>query len=102
VPVVRRHIVGSLAAVLLAGALVLQFLPQHEHLEPIWASCWRLGALLAVWWLAWPDLQRLPGWLLAVFPLLAIILWRVPKLFLLAVPALIVVALLRPRRARRS
>ena len=47
---------------------------------------WRVGIFLAVWWLAYPDVNRLPGWLLLALPaLLAVIVFR-PKLMLWSFP----------------
>jgi hypothetical protein len=89
----RRHIVGVLTLVLFAAGAAFWVWPQPE-LEPF---CWRLGALTAVWWLAYPDLLRLPGWLLAALPVLAIVLARWPRYVILVIPVLVVLAILRPR-----
>ena len=50
---------------------------------------------MAAAWLAYDDLQRLPGWLLLALPLLLVVLVRWPKLLLLLVPLLILCAALR-------
>jgi hypothetical protein len=59
------------------------------------AFCWRMGALLAAAWLAFDDVQRLPGWLLLVLPVLLIVLVRAPRIFLLMLPALVLYAIAR-------
>jgi hypothetical protein len=59
--------------------------------------CGRLGAVMAVWWLAYPDLARWPPWLLAVIPVLLIVLARWPRCMLLVIPVIAVLAILRPR-----
>ena len=59
------------------------------------AFCSRGGALLAAAWLAYDDVQRLPGWLLFALPVLLIVLVRWPKLLLLLIPLLILCAVVR-------
>ena len=53
-------------------------------------------------WLAYDNVQRLPGWLLVSLPLLLVVLVRWPKLLLLLIPLLILSAFAppggRPRR----
>jgi hypothetical protein len=96
----RRHLLGILAVLFLLGATVLLWVP-GEHSSQLSGVGWRLGAFLAVWWLAWPDLDRLPGWLLFALPLalLVVLIWR--KTVWLVVPLLIVLALVKPRLVRR-
>jgi hypothetical protein len=102
----RRHLVGILAMLLLLGGIAFWIWPPSEQYEQFYAMCWRLGGILAVLWLAYPDLCRLPGWLLLALPVLAIVLVRWPRLFLWLIPLLIALAilnwflsaLLRPRR----
>jgi hypothetical protein len=57
----------------------------------------RLGAIMAVWWLAYPDLRRLPAWLLASMPVLVIVLARWPRYIFLVVPLIVILAVLKPR-----
>jgi hypothetical protein len=100
----QRHILGISAVVLLLGAVVTWlWLPDAKI---ILSGCWRGGALFAAAWLAYPDVQRLPNWLLLTVPVLLIVLLRWPWLLMLAIPLLIVVAVLRnlgasPPAARR-
>jgi len=61
------------------------------------AACWRVGALMAVLWLAYADVGRMPGWLLAALPVLVVILAIRPRWFVLAIPILIALAVLKPR-----
>jgi hypothetical protein len=89
----RRHIVGVIALALFAAGAVFRVWP-HPELEPF---CWRLGAITAAFWLAYPDLLRLPAWLLAALPVLAIVLARWPKCLLLVIPVFVVLAILKPR-----
>jgi hypothetical protein len=52
-------------------------------------------------WLAYHDLNRLPGWVLASLPILVISLVRWPRALLLLVPLIIVLAILKPRFGSR-
>jgi hypothetical protein len=95
---VRRRILGIAALVSLATAVVLavwQPVPESP-LAAGWQSsmafCFRMGALLGAAWLAFDDVQRLPGWLLVVLPVLVIVLVKAPKIFLLLLPAVILYA----------
>ncbi len=97
----RRHILGIIAMAFLLGAAALWLWSPGEKFALLQGAAWRVGIFLAVWWLAYPDVDRLPGWLLlALPPLLAVIVFR-PKLMLLVIPALIVLAVVRPRLRRR-
>ena len=91
---IRRHIVGLITLALLIAAVTMWLVPS---LEGFAAFCWRLGAIFGAWWLAYPDLNRLPGWLLAIVPVLIVVLVKWPRYFLFLVPVLIVLAILKPR-----
>ena len=71
------------------------------HYEELRDMIWRAGVLLAVWWLAYPDVDRLPRWALLALPMLALGVLIKPKLILLAIPAIILLAVLRPRLTGR-
>ena len=89
----RRRILAAAAILLLVGAVVIGvWWPEWE--VPL-SCCWRGGAILAAAWLAFDDIQRLPGWILLTLPALVIVLVRWPKLLLLLVPALVAWAALR-------
>jgi hypothetical protein len=100
VTAVRRRILGIAAlVVLVTGTVLWLWQPADGPLANYWqtsiAFCWRMGPLLAAAWLAFDDVQRLPGWLLLVLPVLAIVLVRVPRIFLLLLPALVLYAVAR-------
>ncbi len=80
------------AALLLSAGVVWLWMPQAELTL---AFCWRGGALLAVAWLAYEDVQRLPGWLVLAVPVVLIVVARWPRLIVAVVPLLLVLALLR-------
>ena len=97
----RRHLVGILSILLWAGAVAFWFSPpQSPFLVESQAACWRMGTVLAVWWLAWEQAVRLPRWLLLAIPLLAVVVVLRPKYFFVAIPLVVALALLMPRPPR--
>lgn len=99
----RRHGVGIIAIVLLlaAGALLVWPLPYHWY-EPLKAACCRLGPFMAVLWLAYPEVSRMPPWLLGMIPALVVTLAVKPKWFFVALPIVIAVAVLRPKTSSKQ
>jgi len=98
-------LIGILALALLFGAGVFWLWPptgDSGWLAQLEAACWRLGPLLVVLWLAFPDLHRVPAWLWPSLLILLLILSRWPRAFLLAVPLLVALAILQPRIGRRT
>jgi hypothetical protein len=83
----RRAILGLLALGMFAGALVVgRWSPGNDGVA---AFCWRFGAIAAAAWLAYDDVQRLPGWLLLVLLVLLVVLVRWPRLLWVILPLLI-------------
>ena len=68
----RRHLVGIVSLLLLLGATVAWFSTAAGQYAELEAMAWRVGAFLAVCWLAYPDVDRLPGWLLAALPIFVV------------------------------
>ncbi len=98
----RRHIIGIIALLLLLGACIYWISPpQSEWSHQLEAACWRVGPLLVMLWIAYPQLHYMPGWLWAAVPVLVIVLARWPRGFLLAIPLVIALAVLQPRFGRR-
>jgi hypothetical protein len=94
----RRHLIGIFSLVLLAGAVAFHFFPPTSVVTTEWqAACWRMGLMLALWWLAWPQAVRLPRWLVVAVPLLVVVLVLRPKYFLVAIPLVLALAILMPR-----
>jgi hypothetical protein len=98
---VRRHAIGVIALVLLLGAGGLWIWPlDTTWYRTVWAACCRLGPTLAVLWLAYPDVKRLPNWIWYMIPLLLLLIaWR-RVVFVYAFPilvALVVLALISRR-----
>jgi hypothetical protein len=99
---VRRHAIGIIAVVLLVSAAALWIWPlEVSWHEPLKAACSRLGPFMAVLWLAYNEVKRMPPWLLATIPALVLVLAVRPKWFLIALPIVIALAILRPRSPSR-
>jgi hypothetical protein len=89
----QRRILGIAAVVFLLAAGAIWFWRPEMSIELAFFS--RMGALLLAAWLAFEDVQRLPGWLLVVLPVVLVVIVRWPRLLLLLIPALVVLAILR-------
>ena len=89
----QRRILGVAAVAFLLVACAIRFWRPEMAIELAFFS--RMGALLLAAWLAYEDVQRLPGWLLLVLPVVLVVIVRWPRLFLLLIPALVVLAILR-------
>ncbi len=95
----RRRIIGIMAVALLALGLMIWICRPGEQgsLVQLEAACWRIGGCLAVLWLAYPDLGKIPRWIWIALPVLILVMARWPRLFFIIVPLLILYALVRPR-----
>lgn len=94
-----QHRIGLLAAVLLAAAAALRW-GAPETNQALEFACWRIGAVLSAVWLAYPQLVRLPSWLVVASILALLVGAAKPKFLWVAIPLLVVAALLRPRGGR--
>jgi hypothetical protein len=92
----RRHLAGIIALVSLALAGVLWHWP-ITGFPGMAGGCVRVAMVFAVVWLAYDQVQRLPGWILAVMPVFLLLLLVRPRWALLALPVLLLLAALRPR-----
>ncbi|MFW6124730.1 MAG: hypothetical protein ACOC46_01170 [Pirellulales bacterium] len=95
----RRHVLGIIGLLLLAGAVYFRLRPLADERWQVWilSAATRLGPVLVILWFAYEDLRRMPGWLLPVVLLTLVVLAIRPKLLLLTVPVLAALAVLRPR-----
>lgn len=60
----RRHAMGCIAAILLAVGIVFSIYPPGQAAAQfLQGSCIKSGLVLGAAWLAYPQLNRLPGWL---------------------------------------
>ena len=62
----------------------------------------RGGVLAAVVWLAFPDVRRMPGWLWSVLLAILVVVVIRPRMVFLAVPIIVVLAILKPRVGKRG
>lgn len=96
-----RHYIAIMAAVCFLGAVVFAVWSPGPGYEAVDSFFWRLGALLAVLWLAYPDLMRVPRWVALAVPALLIVIVKWPRLIFVIVPAMIFLVvlqrLLRPK-----
>jgi hypothetical protein len=93
----HRPTLGAITILLLAIGLYYQWAyPQGER--PLASACLRVGVVMAALWLAQPQLALLPRWLLIVVMVaLGIVAWR-PQVLWVALPVVLVLWLLRPRK----
>jgi hypothetical protein len=89
----QRRILGIAALVFLLAAGVLWFCRPGMQAELGFFA--RMGMILVAAWLAYDDVQRLPGWLLVLLPVVLVVLVRWPRLLLLLIPALVVWVILQ-------
>jgi hypothetical protein len=99
----RRHLAGLMALVLLGIAVVVCMYAPLEGYRAGALVGMRVGIVLGVLWLAWPDLDRLPRWAWFVLPAGLIALIYVKGVVVYALPVLIAAtaAYLFYRRLRR-
>jgi hypothetical protein len=89
----QRRILGTAAVLfLLCAATLWWWWPQMEIETAFFV---RMGVVLFAAWLAYDDVQRIPGWLLPVMPVVLVLIVRWPRLLLLLMPVLLGWALLR-------
>lgn len=102
----RRTLIAACAVLLLAIAAALGIWQQFETLrggwQPLAAACLRVGLLMGALWLAWPQLNRLPSWLLGALCALLIVLALRPRFFVLAIVIALAVAIMRPGKAKAN
>jgi hypothetical protein len=89
----RRRILAVAAVVSLLAAAVLWLWRPDLELELAFFS--RTGGVLLAAWLAFDDVQRLPGWVLLLLPVLLIVIVRWPRFLLVLIPAIVVAVILR-------
>jgi hypothetical protein len=94
----RRHATGVIALVLLVLAAWFFVSPPTGPVgQELQAAFARIGVVMAVIWLAYDQLKRVPGWLLWTLPVFVVVLAFRPRYLLILVPVVIALAILRPR-----
>ncbi len=98
---IRHHMIGAMSLVLLLLGVAVWWHPlPWPWYESLKAACFRLGPFLAVLWLAYPQVRKLPVWLLWTVPVLVALLVLRPRWFLLALPIVVLLAILQPRKRK--
>jgi len=99
----RRHATGVIALVLLGlAAWFFASPPTGPVGQELQAAVARIAVGMAVIWLAYDQIKRVPPWILWTLPVFVIVLAFRPRYLLILVPLVIVLAILRPRsRPRR-
>lgn len=72
-----------------------------EGYDAMYAVCLRVGTVMAVLWLACDQLRRLPAWVLAGVPALLVIAAVRPRWLIVAIPIVLALAILSPKRRTR-
>jgi hypothetical protein len=90
---VRRNLLGLIALGMLSLAVAAFFYPPFAKYEGAGALGLRVGCVLGVVWLSWPDLHRLPPWTWYVLPIGAIVLIYARGVVTFLLPALVAATL---------
>jgi hypothetical protein len=99
---VHRPTIGVVAVLLLAAGIALALWSSSSDAQ-LWTSAFlRIGTIMGLLWLAWPQIGRIPWWIMLVglgVLFLALVLARQPpRVIVMAILAAIVVMRLRPTR----
>jgi hypothetical protein len=96
-----RLTIGLFALVLFVAAFFLHD-SEGQTLSAAGGACVRVGVVMALWWLAFPQVERIPRWLAVATGLVLLVVLRWPRLALVAIPLLLVLWLLGPRKPREK
>ena len=100
--VMNRTAIGMIALVLLTASVGLWVADwQGAAQVQFRAACLRIALAVGALWFAYPQLQRLPGWLIGALLSLAVVVAVRPRLFPLAVVVGLMLLVLRPRKKAR-
>jgi hypothetical protein len=92
----HRPTVALIAVVLLA----IGFFTSSSDSQGLSQACLRIGMIMAILWFAQPQLQNLPGWLVATTVVILLVAARWPRLLVIAIPIAAILWLLGPRAPR--
>ena len=84
----RRHLLGIAGVLLLALAAIL--FPLVDGNSQVWpAACLRIGLVLVVLWMAWPELVGLSRWLARAALVVAVVVAAFSKYAWILIPLLL-------------
>ena len=99
-----RTKIGVIGIVLLAvGGYVRWFPPESlSNSDMLEGACIRVGSVMAVLWIAYPELIKLPTWISAATMIATpVIAWK-PKIALLVLPLLFALWILYPKGKQKE
>ncbi len=95
----HRPTVGLIGAALLAGWIALWIWPlAWSGSDALQGAFLRVGVVMLAIWAAQPQLKRVPPWLFSLAGVLAIVVALRPRWAIIAVPLLVALWFLRPRK----
>ena len=99
-----RTKIGVIGIVLLAvGGYVRWFPPEGlSNPDVLEAACIRIGSVMAVLWIAYPELIKLPTWISAATMIATPVIAYRPKIALLILPLLFALWILSPKGKQRQ
>ena len=100
----RRPWIGGVAAILLAAGAVTFFFPDIAGSSngAIAAACIRAGSVMFALWLAYPDLRRIPPWMVTGLVIAAAVFAVRPRAALVIIPMLITIWMVMPKQRREK
>jgi hypothetical protein len=91
---VRRHLLGLITLASFAWAAILSWYHPLARYQAAGAIGLRIGLVLGAFWLAWPELHRLPRWVWYVLPIGLVLLICARNVLAYLAPALAVATVL--------
>jgi hypothetical protein len=107
---IRRHLLGISGLICLAVGIYFTIRPPElASAEFVQGSCVKAGLVLCAAWLAFPQVDRLPGWMFAGLVGLLLVLATRPRIVVVLlrfamflVPIFVLIWVLRPKVRRGS
>ncbi|MDO4587531.1 MAG: hypothetical protein Q4C95_09575 [Planctomycetia bacterium] len=99
-----RTKIGLITIVLFIGILIGAWRSYQNGTsdDPISEACNRIGIMMFILWVAWPELVRLPRWFYISIPIImAIAAWR-PMILIYACPLLLLYWFLLPNKKSKK
>ena len=90
----RRHLLGLIALASLRMGGDPLCCPPLASYQAAGAMGLRIGLVLGAFWLAWPDLHRLPRWVWYVLPIGLLLLIYARSILVFLIPAFVVATIL--------
>jgi hypothetical protein len=94
----RRIVLGILAIVFVVGGVSVYTFGLIKESYAIGAGAIRIGLVLGAFWLAWPQLVRIPWWFVQIGLAGTLVVAVRPKAALLVLPILLALWMVRPRK----